>query len=1011
MNLGGGKHDSPEALEQAVPGAYPDAEWIDIPPYQSISQAVHARRAEYTRPKTVRIKVGTWNVAAANGTENDLGDWFVHSHGGQECPKRPPPAALGSAEGGGKEASTPLDGGAEIDIYAIGLQEIIDVASTSEALRPFTDPAPANRFKNGMEQALPKGYKLVAEQQLMGLLLLVYTSPSICADLKSADSTSVGTGFMGYMGNKGAVATRLVLNEATRLVFINSHLAAGNDKAAIERRNWDVSQVISRVKFAPVEDVLGSSSGSPEGIGAEDVAFWFGDLNYRLEGMPGDDVRRLLMLHTNRLDKESSVNDTSECLSLDSEGRHGADSMCYDPEMSNGSAEIGADRQLATGEQMREEEDPGSLLTTINCLLPHDELRRQQREGKALQDGWKEGDINFLPTYKYDFGKVGVFDSSEKKRCPSWCDRILYRSWRQRIAYESNIKTEEAARRRDEEMRFQGLDDEVEDEQILFDYNPDTDGDEYNLEDDSENAAANDYPPAVETTASGLDDDIVLERYTSHQGVVSSDHKPLTSIFKLNYEAVVPELKARVYNEVARALDRAENENRPSITMIIDRQNSTGRGSVTEPVHNLANQDEGEEWNSESDPQTLDFGNATYSQPQTRTITIANTGRVSANVGFVDRPAGERQDPGPSPKWLQIHFDKLDEDHASVGMHSIDPGDTCSVIITLFIDDLDILRELNEGVMTLSDVLVLRVQNGRDHFLPVHGAWMPSSFGESIDDLIRIPEGGIRKFRYQCPKFPTPGAEHEVKWSAPRELFKLSEAVEDLVERVLAEWGMTHSKVATPPWEVNASWPFSSESWTSTDEARAELFAPVHEALACDTPLDHCFSSPSEPPSLLRLEVFSSALILFLRNLRDGVIPTKLWETLEESIRSRERGKKLAPDEEKIAILEVLATEPSHSVSFILVTSMLTRTITEICAFAKQKSGAVAQPDRNPDNQTTKSTVTAPDRSRIEEEFARVFTRILVRLPTNAKEKSTKASEARAFRVTRLFIGDEPAGA
>ena len=46
--------------------------------------------------------------------------------------------------------------------------------------------------------------------------------------------------------------------------------------------------------------------GSEEKIGDEDFAFWFGDLNYRLDDVPGEDVRRLLLLHTrNEYDTEN----------------------------------------------------------------------------------------------------------------------------------------------------------------------------------------------------------------------------------------------------------------------------------------------------------------------------------------------------------------------------------------------------------------------------------------------------------------------------------------------------------------------------------------------------------------------------------------------------------------------------------------------------------------------------------------------------------------------------------
>ena len=173
-----------------------------------------------------------------------------------------------------------LPGNKEIGLYVLGLQEVVDLGSVTEALRPYADSSVVTKWRDAMSQALPAGYQLVAEQQLIGHLLLIYASAEVATEVKSVSTTSVGCGVGGFMGNKGAVTARLVLGETTRLVFIDSHLSAGADKGALERRNWDAQQIIQRTRFDPIQDAMDLQQTTGEQIGDEDFAFWMGDLNY-----------------------------------------------------------------------------------------------------------------------------------------------------------------------------------------------------------------------------------------------------------------------------------------------------------------------------------------------------------------------------------------------------------------------------------------------------------------------------------------------------------------------------------------------------------------------------------------------------------------------------------------------------------------------------------------------------------------------------------------------------------
>ncbi|KAG4182093.1 hypothetical protein ERO13_A09G023400v2 [Gossypium hirsutum] len=65
------------------------------------------------------------------------------------------------------------------------------------------------------------------------------------------------------------------------------------------------------------------------------------------------------------------------------------------------------------------------------ALQEFDQLRREQEDGGVFQ-GWREGNIEFAPTYKYSSSNFNRYSggvpsrSGEKQRTPAWCDRILW---------------------------------------------------------------------------------------------------------------------------------------------------------------------------------------------------------------------------------------------------------------------------------------------------------------------------------------------------------------------------------------------------------------------------------------------------------------------------------------------------------------------------------------------------------------------------------------------------------
>ncbi|KAL2022391.1 hypothetical protein VTK56DRAFT_5458 [Thermocarpiscus australiensis] len=938
------------------------ADLTSATPY-SLHKAVHARRSEYVRQHRIRIKIGTWNVAACPGTDKDLARWFVDGEGldATQGPSAPSDTVTDGAQGDQRDVAGPilLAAGDKIGLYVLGLQEVNLLSAPAQYMTWIyaADTAATGKWKAALEAALPDGYQLVAAEQLAGMLLLVYASPEVAPTISNISTATVPAGALGYLGNKGAVAARIVLGETTQVVFVNCHLASGIGQYYVERRVNQAKQVMAQAQFEPIS-IAGVSEEEKSKIGDVDFAFWFGDFNSRLDHLPGNDIRRLLMLHTRGeydiskrdLRREDSLE--GEAVLVDKLPEGSEEVIARDEQRPSGQSEDKqADAQaddddslvLPDPDEFRPDphEDPGSLQATLDSLLPHDELRRLMKGRKVFHDGWREGPITFLPTYKYDVGSVALFDSSEKRRPPSWCDRIVYRTRRDKEEYERKVQEAEETRRKDEEMKARGMEDAGDDEAVLFSYDPDNDGDDH----DQPSSAGLDYDVYDEGEDGGNEvaalegvDGIHLDTYTSHQRITSSDHKPVSSIFTLEYDAVVPELKAKVQAEVARELDRAENEGRPGITIVADHHETQQHGKPSSP--DTVGQ--------------VDFGEIRFLKKETCSLTVASTGWVPAAFSFLDRSTSDdpEHDDSPALQWLTTCFvrsEAADDGQELVELGeevTLEPGETVNVVLEALVDDVASGQVLNDGQARLEDVLVLRVRDGRDHFIPVRASWTPTCVGRSVEELIRVPEGGIRAFaKSLSEQRENPCAipyDLPVQSAAPKELLRLIEAIETLSQRTIADAQMLEN--CTIPSDLG--WPFDEATCTSTDrDTRTSQIINILDALDQDKPISSAFAA--ETSSLERFEAVAQCLVLFLRGLTDGVIPAALYHRIEQaaaaSIPSLTTGNstttsstplstesEAAHDNDRTAVLDILQTAPHHNICFVFLTTALARVVAEL---------------------------------------------------------------------------------
>ncbi|XP_013387463.1 synaptojanin-1 isoform X2 [Lingula anatina] len=233
------------------------------------------RHEEYTKPSSLRISVGTWNVngqprfrSIAHKNES-LEDWLLDA---PKITKSNRPDLIDES----------VDYDYPVDIFAIGFEEIVDL-NASNIMSASTSNQ--REWSAEIQKTISRDHKyvLLTSAQLVGVCLFIFIRPQHAPYIRDVAVDTIKTGLGGAAGNKGAIAIRF-LYHSTSLCFVCAHFAAGQSQ--VQDRNNHYFDIIRKVVF-PMEVCRART------LDSHDYVFWCGDFNYRIE-LPREEVLSLV---------------------------------------------------------------------------------------------------------------------------------------------------------------------------------------------------------------------------------------------------------------------------------------------------------------------------------------------------------------------------------------------------------------------------------------------------------------------------------------------------------------------------------------------------------------------------------------------------------------------------------------------------------------------------------------------------------------------------------------------
>lgn len=272
------------------------------------------------------------------------------------------------------------------DIYAIGFQETVDLNMVNVVVTSRASDEMATYWIGKVKETLfetGNKYVLLVERHLVGLLFLVMVKQQLFEKVNDVRVAIQATGVLGVLGNKGGISIRLKLYDSL-ICFVCAHFHASRE--SVETRNLDYQTILEASNLAPVTT-------------------------------PGLNVNKSQYV-TYKVTEDPHDTEETNSKIIDHEHIFWIGDLNY---------RIVEDVSLA---EIFERISKGEW----DVLRLKDQLLIEKTRNNIFS-GFEEGILNFPPTYKYQPG-TDLYEArpDRKLRAPAWCDRILWKTTRNKEA-------------------------------------------------------------------------------------------------------------------------------------------------------------------------------------------------------------------------------------------------------------------------------------------------------------------------------------------------------------------------------------------------------------------------------------------------------------------------------------------------------------------------------------------------------------------------------------------------